>query len=344
MMNKYDIVGGNILVIGDLHFSDKKDYGKHKNYLENCFDVLNQLDTIISEQKPSGIVLLGDIVGNNETNVHSREQLSKFCKYLIRWNTYGPIFAVRGNHDLNGYPDFLFLDELNLIISSSKCNGYFDFYADNNSEIPATRFHIVDYKDEHRPLEICKGARNVVLGHNNYIIPGLTNWYQQHEGLEFSKFPNFEDIRLVISGHIHNPSPDFVSTTMINGNVCSLYYPGCPTRPSKDVNCYDACSVMRISYNEQSKLTDFAIIPMQLKPMEEIFYDSAMITDKTEEEIENEMRMSALKDVLGDLLKYRMNQTDPLSQIDNIPNATDKAKEIAKAYMIRALNNCGKVV
>ena len=35
MMNKYDIVGGNILVIGDLHFSDKKDYGKHKNYLEN---------------------------------------------------------------------------------------------------------------------------------------------------------------------------------------------------------------------------------------------------------------------------------------------------------------------
>ena len=54
--------------------------------------------------------------------------------------------------------------------------------------------------------------------------------------------------------------------------------------------------------------------------------------------------MSALKDVLGDLLKYRMNQTDPLSQIDNIPNATDKAKEIAKAYMIRALNNCGKVV
>ena len=31
------IYGGEILIIGDLHFSDRKDYGKHKNYLENCF-------------------------------------------------------------------------------------------------------------------------------------------------------------------------------------------------------------------------------------------------------------------------------------------------------------------
>lgn len=343
-MRKYDIVGGNILIIGDLHFSDRKDYGKHKNYLENCFDVLNQLDEIITTEKPSAIVLLGDIVGNNETNVHSREQLSKFCKYLIRWNTYGPIFAVRGNHDLNGYPDFLFLDELDLIISSAKCDGYFDFYSDSTSSKPITRFHIVDYKDEHRPLDICEGTRNVVLGHNNYIIPGLTNWYQQHEGLEFSKFPNFENISLIISGHIHNPSPDFVSTTMVNGEVCSLYYPGCPTRPSKDVNCYDSCSLIKVSYNKGSGLTDFMTIPMILKPMSEIFHESSMITDKTEEEVEDELRKAALQDVLQDLLKYRMNQTDPIAQIENIPNANDSAKEMAKAYMIRALNNCGKYV
>ena len=61
-MRNVDVDGGNILIFGDLHLSDVFT-GKHKNYLSNCFDVMEQLDKFVEDEKPSAIVLLGDIVG-----------------------------------------------------------------------------------------------------------------------------------------------------------------------------------------------------------------------------------------------------------------------------------------
>jgi hypothetical protein len=62
------------------------------------------------------------------------------------------------------------------------------------------------------------------------------------------------------------------------------------------------------------------------------------ITEETEEEQLEAIRKQNLTDVLADLGKYRMNQTDPISQIANIPNATDEAKQIAMDYLHTAMN------
>ena len=337
-MGRFDVRGGKILIIGDLHLSDYYK-GKHKDYLQNCYEIMNQLDAIVTERKPSAIVLLGDLVGWTKPNFVSREVLSKFSKYFMKWNTYGPLFVVRGNHDLQGYPDFMLFSDFNIIVTSSACNGYFDFYGRDTDTEPSVRFHIVDYSDEHRPLDIAQGTvGNVVLGHNNYTIQGKTTWYSGGEGIELGHLENFADVDMVISGHIHNPSPDFCETSMLNGNMCSLFYPGCPTRPIFEKNnMYDTAKIVEVFFNESMQQTDFSIIDMPLKPIEEVF-DMENITEETEEEQLEAIRKQNLADVLADLGKYRMNQTDPISQIANIPNATEQAKQIAMDYLHNAMN------
>lgn len=339
-MGRFDVHGGKILIIGDLHLSDYYK-GRHKNYLQNCFDVMEDLDKIIAKQKPNAIVLLGDLVGWTKPNIVSREILSKFCKYFIKWNTYGPLFSIKGNHDTHGYPDFLLFSELNLIVTSAACEGYFDFYGKADDTEPSVRFHLVDYGSEQNHLAIADGnVGNVVLAHNNFTIAGMTTWYSGGEGIELGHLESFSDVDMVISGHIHNPSPDFCETTMLNGKNCTLYYPGCPTRPIYEKNnMYDSVKIVEAVFNESSQMTDFNTIDMPLKPIEEVFDLTGIDeNEKTQDEIDEELRKAALSDVLSDLVKYRMNQTDPISQIANIPNASDDAKKIATDYLQTAMN------
>lgn len=333
------VIGGKILIIGDLHISDVFE-GRHKNYLSNCYEVLADIENKVTELNPSVIVFLGDLVGWNESNIRSREVLSHLCKWFMHIGENRKIFCVRGNHDMKGYPEFQFLSDLRLFETASTCDGYFDYYGYEGQEVPEIRFHLVDYKQEHRELNIASGGTsNVVLAHNNFTIQGYTNWYQEHDGIELAMQQNFTDVDIVISGHIHNPSPDFYATQMVGGGECMLFYVGCPTRPIKDKNCYDKCWYLVFDYSESAKSTSFDALDFNLKPLVEEFYDDdTFIEEKSEDEIANEIRTQALKDVLEDILKYRMCDGNLLEAIDKIPNATNEAKDLAKSYLQFALN------
>lgn len=338
MYNK--IVGGKIMIIGDLHFSDVFT-GKHKNYLENCFWVLGKISKKIEETKPSAIVLGGDLIGWTETNVKDRQVLSMFCKVLQSWNDVCPVYSVKGNHDIKGYPDFLFLSELGLIITSAECGGYFDYYGTEDQENPEVRFHFVDYGDEDKALNIlhAEGSSNIVLGHNNYTIQGITTWYSDHDGKELGMMQNFGDVDMVISGHIHNPSPEIFSTQMPSGKDCMLFYTGCPTRPIKEKNLYESCWYVFVEYNNTTKSTDINTDEFKLLPAKEVFYDDEdFVDDKSEEELQEGIRKEKLTEVLGDLLKYRISDGDPIKQIQNIPHASPEAKTIATQYLTIAIN------
>ena len=333
------VVGGEILIIGDLHFSDVFT-GKHKAYLENCCWVLGQISNKVDSMKPSAIVLLGDLIGWTETNIRDRQVLAMFLKELKKWNEYCPVYAVKGNHDIKGYPDFLLLSDLGLIITSEMCDGFFDYYGDASQETPEVRFHLVDYKSEDKILNKAEGrTSNIVLGHNNYTINGLTTWYNEHDGIELGMLANFTGIDMVISGHIHNPSPEIIASQMQDGKDCMLFYPGCPTRPIKDRNMYESCWFVRIGYNKDTEETDINTDEFKLLPSSEIFYsDNEFVEEKTDDEISEELRKEALAEVLGDLLKYRMSQGNPLDQIDKIPNGSPEAKQMAKDYLQTAFN------
>lgn len=331
------VVGNSIMFVGDLHFSDVFQ-GKHKAYLENCFWCLGQITKKLEEKKPSALVLTGDIIGWTETNIRDRQVFAMFCKILRDWNRVCPVYCVRGNHDMKGYPDFQFLSEFGLLITSAMCDGYFDYYANEEQEIPEVRFHLVDYKAEDRVLNLnTDGASNIVVAHNNFTINGITTWYAEHDGIELGMMQNFSGVDMVIAGHIHNPSPEIYSTQMPNGDSCMLFYLGCPTRPIKDNNMYESCWYLFVEFNGSQ--TDINTEEFKLKPSSEIFYDSdSFVDEKTEEEINEELRKEALKDVLGDLLKYRMSSGDPIQQVMRIPNATDEAKKVAADYLQLAFN------
>ena len=340
-LGNYDIVGGKIMFIGDLHISDVFT-GKHKDYLTNCFGILGRLTKEINLKKPSLIVLLGDIIGWTETNIKDRQVLSMFCKLLKEWREIAPIYAVRGNHDTKGYPDFLFLNELGLITTSDQIGDHFDYYGYEGQEMPEIRFHIVDYNDENKVLDylVNDNTSNIVLGHNNYTIDGVTNWYQSHDGKEINMLKNFSNVDMIISGHIHTPSPEIYSTQLSSGKMCMLLYPGCPTRPIKERNLYTNCWLVYISYNATNKRTDIDTEKFELPPLSEIFFeDDAILNDKTEEEVQNEIRKDALAEIIADTMKYRITAGDPMEQVDNIPNASDEAKSLAKDYLQLAFNN-----
>ena len=339
---KYNVItGGEIMLIGDLHISDVYT-GKHKDFLTECMTILRQLTDTIEERKPSAVILLGDLVGWTETNIRNREVLAMVCSVLQNWNKVCRVYSLRGNHDIKGYPDFQFFVGLGLIIPSSTCGGYIDYYGFEGQELPEVRFHMVDYHEESRHLDILEGTSNIVLGHNNFTINGVTTWYSAHDGIELGMQNNLCGVDMVISGHIHNPSPEMYYATMPDGQSCGLFYLGNPTRVVKDKVPYEYCWLMYISYNETEHQTDVDWQMFQLPPVEDCFHlDETFVEEKSADELADEMRRQELKGVLNDLLTYRLNQGDPIKQVENIPNASDAAKKVAIDYLTMAFNTGG---
>lgn len=334
MYNK--IVGGTVLIVGDLHFSDVYK-GKHKDYLLNCCGILAEIVAKVKAEKPSAVVFLGDLVGWVETNIKNRQVLAMFLKAFQEMRNVCPVYAVCGNHDMNGFPEFNLLAQLGLIITSSACSGYFDYYGTESSATPEVRFHLVDYGKEHGVLNLAEGSvSNVVLGHNNYTIQGVTNWYNDFDGIELGRLSNFDGVDMVISGHIHNPSPEFVSTQMPDDGICSLFYAGCPTRPVKEKNMYDSVWWIKFTYNGVD--TDVTTEAWNLAPASEVFLDDNAFVEERDESVKEADRRKELREVLDDILQYRMLGGDPIEQVKNIPNATDDAKNMAINYLQMALN------
>lgn len=332
-----NIYGGDVLAIGDLHISDVFK-GRHKDYLSNCFETLSILDSRIQEIKPKAIVLLGDLVGYTENNLRNRQVLSWICKIIMNWASICHVYSVKGNHDIEGFSDFQFLVELGLLRTFEGGFKYFDYYGYEGQEIPEVRFHLVDYGKEDLPLELApEGASNIVFGHNDYQIQGVTTWYVTKGGVELARHTNFIGVDYVISGHIHDPSPEVYTVLMGGGSECSLFYAGCPTRPTKTKSIYESVWIPRFKYNPEMKSTGIDMMPFPLRPSEEIFYaEEDFIEEYGETEVQEKLRLQQLREVLDDLLKYRVTGGDPVAQVLALPNASEAAKEVAVKYLREA--------
>ena len=94
---------------------------------------------------------------------------------------------------------------------------------------------------------------------------------------------------------------------------------------------YESCWFVRIK-GENIGTDEF-----KLKPSSEIFIDDDIII--TEETVDEVQRKENLKEILNELLEYRIVTGDPMEQIDNIPKASQEAKDIAKKYLQAAFNH-----
>lgn len=329
----YKVNGGKILVFADTHFSISYE-GKHKNYAFDCFDNMAKILDIVKENKPSAVFFLGDIIGVKERNIVDRQFLMRVVLFFgMLFNiTNGNVFTVRGNHDIGDFSDFDFIAGLGYF----KNPKYVDFVVDGHNEV---RFHFVNYGDEHLPLELAGGdVSNVVLGHADYYIEGVTTWYSEKKGrVELKTLNNFCGVGYVFSGHIHTPSKDMMYTTMPDGELIGLFYPGSCARTAER---FDDCWYVSFEYSPEDGGVNYDVQLIGLRKASEVFYDEDEFIDEESTEDLNK-KTEALNVIIEEIFSSRLATGDLFGQIDKIP-ADQDVKDLAKEYLQRALDNSGK--
>jgi predicted phosphodiesterase len=290
---------------------------------------MNLITEVVKREKPAWIIFLGDIIGVNERNIRDHQFLMRVLLFFETLNniTDGHVYTVKGNHDCGDFTDFDFLVGLGLI----KNPEYLDYEGKDGVEV---RFHFVNYGQEHRKLDILSNASNVVLGHADYYVEGVTTWYSAKQGIELSKLGNFCGVDLVISGHIHLPSSEILYTTLKDGKPVGLFYTGSPSRTAERI---EACWYFYFEYSETENSTDFSAELMQLPSVEDTFYPPENF-ELDEEESEEEERSQKLTDIVKEIIDSRLTTGNIEHQIMIIPTADDDTKKLAIEYYRKAMN------
>lgn len=331
-----EIHGGKICLFGDLHLSYSYE-GQHISYLKECYMNMELIKEICNEEKPTAIVFEGDIVGVNERNLKDRQFLMRVIQFFAYLNgiTNNNVYSVKGNHDMGDFTDFDFLIGMGLI----KNPKYIDYYGDNgNHEV---RFHLVNYGYEKASLPVTDPAdavSNVVIGHADYFIDGVTNWYSAKQGVELSKLDNFCGVDLVVSGHIHIPSEEILYTTLKNGNPIGLFYTGSPSRTAER---FDDCWYVVFEYIARGNESSTECLPkfMGLPKASEVFYPKENFELGSEEEDElavEKEKSEKLTALVKEIIEGRITSGDIVSQIMAVPSVDDETKNLAVKYYQKA--------
>lgn len=322
-----------ILIIGDLHISDRFS-GRHKDYLENCFDCLDMIEKSIVDNKITHLICLGDWIGIGlaEKNLKERRSLLRLIQVLQKWNKLlnGNVYSLKGNHDIGkNMTDYDFFITMGLLKNVSQL------------DIGSCRFHMFNYGEETRPIVVDSDKYNVGCFHTNLLIEGLTTWYRGGVGVELSSLKNLYGISMAVAGHIHNPSLRLVSTSIGDSDI-SLFYPGCPTRPRLEPNMWETCYGVIFTTNELD--TQMDVITYELKPLEEIF--TTLEEDPSKEEDDEEtvpFDLEALNEILNELQYFNVNSgQDYVSQIKRVAGIDKTAADIALKYLENAESEFAK--
>ena len=336
-----DVNGGKLVLVADMHLSARFT-GKHKDYLKECYYNLERVKDIVVKEEASAVVFLGDIIGVNERTISDRRFLSHVLNFFVTLNKLmnGNVFAVKGNHDAGDFTDFDLLTSMNLI----KNPRYINYYGKKNDSSTVdgleVRFHLVNYGDEDRALSLSGAdgmSSDVVLGHNDYYITGVTNWYSAGSSVEVSKLTNFKGVQLILSGHIHAPSHEVLYTNIENNQV-GLFFPGSPGRVSEK---YDDCWYLVFEYRKSSSSdhwsTEYQAKPFGLEKAAEVFEVGSDDADEAYEgEAIAEEKTLSLRNIVSEIIDGQIISGDILGQVDLIPGASAEAKAMAKEYLVKA--------
>lgn len=333
-----DIHGGRVLIFGDLHISSSFS-GQHKNYQYECYYNMDKIISIVAKEKASAVIFLGDLVGVNEKNIRDRQFLMRTQNFfkVLNQATNGNVYSVKGNHDMGDFTDFDFFEGLGYIKNPKYINYYGRKPGSKKDDGLEIRFHLVNYGDEHKSLKLASSndcASDVVLGHCDYYIEGVTNWYSAGSNVELSKLDNYQGVALVFSGHIHIPSDEMLFTTLKNGDSIGLFYLGSPARVTER---FDDCWYLAFEYtksdSEDEWSTSYDSIFMGLESADEVFYPKEDFIEDESEEALRENESAKLTDIVKEIMDSRIMTGDLNYQIDIVPGVRKEVKDIAKQYL-----------
>lgn len=333
-----DIHGGRVLIFGDLHISSSFS-GQHKNYQYECYYNMDKIISIVAKEKASAVIFLGDLVGVNEKNIRDRQFLMRTQNFfkVLNQATNGNVYSVKGNHDMGDFTDFDFFEGLGYIKNPKYINYYGRKPGSKKDDGLEIRFHLVNYGDEHKSLKLASSndcASDVVLGHCDYYIEGVTNWYSAGSNVELSKLDNYQGVALVFSGHIHIPSDEMLFTTLKNGDSIGLFYLGSPARVTERFNdCWYLAFEYTKSDSEDEWSTSYDSIFMGLESADEVFYPKEDFIEDESEEALRENESAKLTDIVKEIMDSRIMTGDLNHQIDIVPGVRKEVKDIAKQYL-----------
>jgi len=338
MDNVYNVYGGKIHIYGDLHLSCVYE-GQHKSYVTECYKNMDSIVRKVKEDRASAVILLGDVIGVNERNTRDRQFLLRIYLFFKTLNelTNGNVFVVKGNHDKGDFSDFDFFLGMGLI----KNPNYIDYYGctekeynEGNKSALEVRFHFVNYGEENRELtmSVDEGYSNVVLGHADYIIDGVTNWYQHKGGVHLARLLNFKGVDLVVSGHIHNPSEEVLTTVIGGDSPIGLFYAGSPARTSER---YNDCWYLVFEFDGDSTKYDANLFG--LEPADLVFYPKETMLNEDMED-DDKRQSESLTNIVKEIMEGRMTSGDLFGQVRAVPGASDEVKDIACKYLQKALD------
>lgn len=325
-----------ILIIGDLHADDVYE-GKHKNYLQNTFDVMGDILRVVAERKPSLVVLAGDLVGvrPGRSKVRTRMYLQRLISFI---RALGPdVIVVKGNHDYAEDSDYDFLHGIGVFKSPVDVGHAYDVVLSDKPD-DRLRLHLRDYGKEYLPLELegNEAGVNIVVAHNEFYIEGKEYRRRSDGALELIHHTPFYGADVVLSGHIHHPSPTIEDFTTLTGVQSAFVNLGCPTRPSAAEN-YNQVWLVELAFDTETSWS-FNPIPFELKPADEVFVKSSDMFQEVKAQLEayDQQRRLSLDNVLNTILESGPNVLDVKEQIKRIPSARQEAKDKALALLAQA--------
>lgn len=337
-INRYS--GRRVLVIGDLHFDDVYE-GKHLDYLKNTITVMTLIHNQIAKYRPDVVVLAGDIVGVRpgrskvRTNIY-RARIINFIKSL------GPVvIALKGNHDFAEDADYNLMAETGVFVAPKKINYVADVIPGKNSE-HNLRLHLLDYKQEEHKLELDTNeqAANIVIAHNEFYIENREYRRRSDDAIELVKHIPFFGTDMVLSGHIHEPSPQPETYTALDGNTQTFVNLGCPSRPSK-AEKYNEVWFMMFDFDEEEMIWEPKPLIIELQNSDKVFNDDEGMFGDIEEQVDNfrAEHRERLDNVLDILLSKQPLNLDFKEQVQALSQASDEGKAKAIKYLETASNN-----
>ena len=321
-----------VAFLGDLHFYDGQTKS-HEDYFTNCRHCMDLYTKELETSKPDYIVLSGDIVGLSERVMRTRIGLSILISYLKMWSDLcnGNLYSVAGNHDYakgESLSDFDLLVQLGII----KRAKFIDIYG--------LRVHMIDYGNEREPIEFAENRHNIACMHANLQIDGMTTWFHADEGIALSSLRNLKGVELAVCGHIHNPSPRVVTTSIEDSSI-NLLYLGCPTRPKRR----DTWSGVFVFYADCSENSDVSVSTslIRLEDYNNVFTQQALKANADNDEPEEEISdtpvvdIALLTQILDELSPALMaSEFDYRTQVRRFAGVDKRAAEIAISYLDKA--------
>lgn len=339
----YAFTGNKILVFGDLHLSNRKQ-AKHVDFERESLEAMAKIEQIVSQEQPSAIFLLGDLIGYADTVLTHGDFYTKVLNFFQDLNrqTHGHVFVVRGNHDMANRTEYDTLEGINYI-KNPKQVDWFATRSKEKGEAPNMRFHIMNYGEYAEPIDKADSdeTTDCVLGHFDYRVNGVTYWgsYDNDSDVleevktyaELPELSNLKGVRLLISGHIHTSYLEGIDTN-IYGEPITLFYLGCPTRAS-GTDDYDECGYAIAEVNSEN-LIEWTFESWQLRPLDEVF-EEEVEKDDTTLSVEDSAKLDAIISQIGYIGNRAMTVQE---QIDNLNFFSEGSREIAKEIYTEEYN------